>query len=188
LTDVQYLRRQGHCAGPRNDAAGGQNAKYSPQADAFRFAPELGHCAMHPALRLCANEPTSQRLDRNGSIKTSSRRLGGTTAYPSGTPAIRMALQARLASRRNQVEHCFGLITKKRIRRGVLRCVDQRQAAISESFEHRNASPKPFVRSASAAGYPQKGRPAGGKRCRFSCWRMSLSANRIPLRPGHALK
>jgi hypothetical protein len=51
----------------------------------------------------------------------------------------------------NQIEHCFGPITKKRICRGVLRCIDERQAAISESFEHRDINPKPFVRIASAA-------------------------------------
>jgi hypothetical protein len=40
-------------------------------------------------------------------------------------------IPAILRSRLNQIEHCFGPITKKRIGRGVLKCVDERQAAIS---------------------------------------------------------
>jgi hypothetical protein len=35
---------------------------------------------------------------------------------------------ATLGSWRNQVEHCFGMITDKRIRRSVFRCVDEFQA------------------------------------------------------------
>jgi hypothetical protein len=40
-------------------------------------------------------------------------------------------LRRNMRSRLNQIEHCFGPITKKRIGRGVLKCVDERQAAIS---------------------------------------------------------
>src|SRR6266480_8080017 len=35
-------------------SAWGQNAKYSSQADVFRFALNLGHCSPQPALRICA--------------------------------------------------------------------------------------------------------------------------------------
>src|ERR1700732_539588 len=38
-----------------------QDAKYSPRADAFRFAPELGHCSTHPPLRICANNGLMHR-------------------------------------------------------------------------------------------------------------------------------
>jgi hypothetical protein len=50
----------------------------------------------------------------------------------------------------------FGLITKKRIRRGVFRSVPELVTAIRHYLEHHNADPKPFVWTASAAAIPEK--------------------------------
>jgi hypothetical protein len=36
------------------DRFGGQKLKSSRRANVFRFAPELGHCPMQSALRICA--------------------------------------------------------------------------------------------------------------------------------------
>lgn len=54
------------------------------------------------------------------------------------------------ASWLNLVERFFGEITAKRIRRGAFRSVPALEAAIREYLDHHNASPKPFVWTASA--------------------------------------
>ena len=41
-------------------SAAGQNAKYSPPVDVFRFAPNSGHCSMPSALRICAMDGSDQ--------------------------------------------------------------------------------------------------------------------------------
>jgi hypothetical protein len=50
-----------------------QDAKYPPRADAFRFAPELGHCSTHPPLRLCATSGLMQRSKQAASAITISQ-------------------------------------------------------------------------------------------------------------------
>src|ERR1700689_1517474 len=53
----------------------GQNAKYSPRVNVFRFASELRHCSMRSALRICAKTGS----DRTHSI---------TRSEPAGKPDI----------------------------------------------------------------------------------------------------
>lgn len=50
----------------------------------------------------------------------------------------------------NLVERFFGEITEKRIRRGAFRSVAALEKAIMEYLEHHNASPKPFIWTATA--------------------------------------
>ena len=50
----------------------------------------------------------------------------------------------------NQVERFFGLITERRIRRGVFRSVPALEKAIMEYLAHHNENPKPFVWTADA--------------------------------------
>jgi hypothetical protein len=52
-----------------------QDAKYSPRADAFRFAPELGHCSTHPPLRLCAD--TVAKVENRSAPKISRKLIFG---------------------------------------------------------------------------------------------------------------
>jgi hypothetical protein len=65
----------------------------------------------------------------------------------------------------NQVERFFGLMTEKRIRRGVLKGLGELEAAIRDYLRHHNADPKPFLWTKSAASILEKaGR--GRHRCR----------------------
>ena len=48
------------------------------------------------------------------------------------------------ASRMNQVERLFGLLTEKQIRRGVHQSVDSLRHAIQKLVDHHNREPKPF--------------------------------------------
>ncbi len=65
-------------------------------------------------------------------------------------PEYRLHFTPTSASWLNLVERFFGEITEKRIRRGAFRSVPALEAAIREYLEHHNASPKPFVWTASA--------------------------------------
>ena len=65
-------------------------------------------------------------------------------------PEYRLHFTPTSASWLNLVERFFGEITEKRIRRGAFRSVQALEAAIREYLEHHNASPKPFVWTASA--------------------------------------
>jgi hypothetical protein len=49
------------------------------------------------------------------------------------------------ASWLNMVERFFAEITRKRIRRGVFKSVDELESAIMEYLENHNADPKPFI-------------------------------------------
>jgi transposase len=60
------------------------------------------------------------------------------------------------ASWLNLVERWFREITEKRIRRGVFRSVHELQAAIIEYLHVNNASPKPFIWTASVQGILDK--------------------------------
>jgi transposase len=66
-------------------------------------------------------------------------------------PRFHLHFTPTSASWLNQVERFFGLITQKRIRRGVFTSVLNLEAAIYDYLEHHNANPKPFVWTASAA-------------------------------------
>ncbi|WP_342242263.1 IS630 family transposase, partial [Inquilinus sp. OTU3971] len=66
-------------------------------------------------------------------------------------PRFHMHFTPTSASWLNQVERFFGLITEKRIRRGVFRSVPELEAAIHDYLEHHNANPKLFVWTKSAA-------------------------------------
>jgi hypothetical protein len=46
------------------------------------------------------------------------------------------------------MEHFFRDITEERILRGVFRSVEELKAAIMQYLQHRNASPKPYCRTA----------------------------------------
>ncbi len=65
-------------------------------------------------------------------------------------PEYRLHFTPTSASWLNLVERFFGEITAKRIRRGAFRSVHALESAIREYLEHHNASPKPFVWTASA--------------------------------------
>lgn len=64
-------------------------------------------------------------------------------------PRFQMHFTPTSASWLNQVERFFGLITQNRIRRGVFRSIAELEAAIHDYLEHHNASPKPFIWTAS---------------------------------------
>ena len=65
-------------------------------------------------------------------------------------PEYRLHFTPTSSSWLNQVERFFARITEKRIRRGAFRSVAALEAAIRDYLEHHNASPKPFVWTASA--------------------------------------
>ena len=56
----------------------------------------------------------------------------------------------------NMVERFFAEITRKRIRRGVFKSVDELKAAIQAYLKQHNAEPKPFVWTAKAANILEK--------------------------------
>jgi transposase len=60
-------------------------------------------------------------------------------------PRFHMHFTPTSASWLNQVERFFGLITEKRIRRGVFRSVAELETAIMDYLAGHNAQPKPFV-------------------------------------------
>ena len=60
-------------------------------------------------------------------------------------PRFHMHFTPTSASWLNQVERFFGLITDKRIRRGVFTSVGELEAAIMDYIDHHNAQPKPFT-------------------------------------------
>jgi len=55
------------------------------------------------------------------------------------------------ASRLNQVERFFGLITDQRIRRGLSKSVVEQESAIMNYLDQHNAQAKPFVWTKSPA-------------------------------------
>jgi len=63
------------------------------------------------------------------------------------------------ASWLNMVERFFAEITRKRIRRGVFKSVDELESAIMEYLENHNADPKPFIWTKSAGEILEKSRP-----------------------------
>ena len=71
-------------------------------------------------------------------------------------PRFHMHFTPTSASWLNQVERFFGLITEKRIRRGVFRSVGELETAILDYLDHHNADPKPFVWTAPATEILQK--------------------------------
>lgn len=71
-------------------------------------------------------------------------------------PRFHMHFTPTSASWLNQVERFFGLITEKRIRRGVFHSVPELEAAIHDYLEHHSANPKPFVWTKSAADILKK--------------------------------
>jgi transposase len=60
-------------------------------------------------------------------------------------PRFHMHFTPTSASWLNQVERFFGLITDKRIRRGVFHSVAELESAIMQYLDNHNAEPKPFV-------------------------------------------
>jgi transposase len=60
-------------------------------------------------------------------------------------PRFHMHFTPTSASWLNQVERFFGLITDKRIRRGVFTSVGELESAIMDYLDHHNAQPKPFL-------------------------------------------
>jgi len=60
-------------------------------------------------------------------------------------PRFHMHFTPTSASWLNQVERFFGLITEKRIRRGVFQSVAELETAIMDYLDNHNADPKPFV-------------------------------------------
>jgi transposase len=71
-------------------------------------------------------------------------------------PRFHMHFTPTSASWLNQVERFFGLITQRRIRRGVFHSVAELEAAIDDYLEHHNAHPKPFMWTASAIAILEK--------------------------------
>jgi transposase len=71
-------------------------------------------------------------------------------------PRFHMHFTPTSASWLNQVERFFGLITEKRIRRGVFKSVGELEAAIQDYLDHHNANPKPFVWTKSAVDILEK--------------------------------
>jgi transposase len=65
-------------------------------------------------------------------------------------PHVHLHFTPTSASWLNLVERFFAEITEKRIRRGAFRSVAALERAIMEYLEHHNASPKPFVWTATA--------------------------------------
>jgi transposase len=71
-------------------------------------------------------------------------------------PRFHMHFTPTSASWLNQVERFFGLITDKRIRRGVFKSVGELETAIMDNLDRHNAHPKPFVWTKSAAEILEK--------------------------------
>lgn len=71
-------------------------------------------------------------------------------------PRFHMHFTPTSASWLNQVERFFGLITEKRIRRGVFKSVDELEAAIMDYLDLHNAQLKPFLWTKSADNILEK--------------------------------
>jgi transposase len=71
-------------------------------------------------------------------------------------PRFHMHFTPTSASWLNQVERFFGLITDKRIRRGVFKSVAELETAIMSYLDQHNAQPKPFVWTKSAGEILEK--------------------------------
>jgi transposase len=71
-------------------------------------------------------------------------------------PRFHMHFTPTSASWLNQVERFFGLITEKRIRRGVFRSVGDLETAIQDYLDHHNSDPKPFLWTKSATDILEK--------------------------------
>lgn len=71
-------------------------------------------------------------------------------------PRFHMHFTPTSASWLNQVERFFGLITNKRIRRGVFKSLDELESAIMDYLDHHNAQPKPFTWTKSAGEILEK--------------------------------
>ena len=71
-------------------------------------------------------------------------------------PRFHMHFTPTSASWLNQVERFFGLITDKRIRRGVFHSVGELETAIMDYLDQHNAQPKPFVWTKSAGEILEK--------------------------------
>ena len=71
-------------------------------------------------------------------------------------PRFHMHFTPTSASWLNQVERFFGLITDKRIRRGVFKSVGELETAIMDYLDQHNAQPKPFVWTKSAGEILEK--------------------------------
>ena len=71
-------------------------------------------------------------------------------------PRFHMHFTPASASWLNQVERFFGLITDKRIRRGVFKSVGELETAIMDYLDQHNAHPKPFVWTKSAGEILEK--------------------------------
>src|SRR5271154_2761074 len=65
-------------------------------------------------------------------------------------PRFHMHFTPTSASWLNLVERFFGLITEKRIRRGVFKSVSELETAIQDYLDNHNADPNPFVWTAKA--------------------------------------
>jgi transposase len=71
-------------------------------------------------------------------------------------PRFHMHFTPTSGSWLNQVERFFGLITEKRIRRGVFKSVGELEIAIQDYLDNHNANPKPFVWTKSAVDILEK--------------------------------
>ena len=71
-------------------------------------------------------------------------------------PRFHLHFTPTSASWLNMVERFFAEITRKRIRRGTFKSVDQLKAAIMQYLENHNADPKPFVWIKSASQILEK--------------------------------
>jgi transposase len=71
-------------------------------------------------------------------------------------PRFHMHFTPTSASWLNQVERFFGLITQRRIRRGVFHSVAELEAAIHDYLEHHNADRTPFIWTAPAVSILEK--------------------------------
>lgn len=71
-------------------------------------------------------------------------------------PRFRMHFIPTSSSWLNLVERWFGEITRKRIRRGTFRSIEELEEAIDEYVRHNNANPRPFVWTAKADAIIEK--------------------------------
>ena len=88
---------------------------------------------------------TRSRLLRNDSDSYGTHKHPGVKARFARHPEYVPHFTPTSSSRRNRVERFFARIAERRIRRGVFRSVEEREAAIAEYLATRNADPKPFV-------------------------------------------
>jgi hypothetical protein len=82
----------------------------------------------------------------------------------------------------NAVETFFSALTRQRIRRGSFHSIVSLQAAINQYLDQRNAEPRPFVWTASAASQPQAS--DGEAQHETLCWFGRLDQRDIDLHSG----